>query len=111
MTLILVDKNLICIDCQIKFIFTKGEQEFFLQKGFNPPSRCPKCRKTRKKDRRKRRRALIRTINAAESVHVEVAIGSSIADALSQESTSMGLVPAEEQKPLQKPKKEKAPKK
>ncbi len=42
------DKTLICSDCGQEFTFTASEQEFFAQKGFNTPSRCPSCRAARK---------------------------------------------------------------
>ena len=39
------EKILICRDCNQKFLFSEGEQEFFLQKGLkNEPKRCPNCR-------------------------------------------------------------------
>ncbi len=46
------DKTLVCKDCGSEFVFTKGEQEFFKEKGFeNEPVRCPNCRKARKNQR------------------------------------------------------------
>lgn len=42
------DKNLACRDCSKEFVWTKGEQEFFAQKGFGAPVRCPDCRRKRK---------------------------------------------------------------
>ena len=43
------DKEIVCKECGSAFVWTKGEQEFFAQKGLtNIPSRCPVCRK--KKD-------------------------------------------------------------
>jgi CxxC-x17-CxxC domain-containing protein len=42
------DKTLTCSDCGQQFTFTASEQEFFAQKGFNDPSRCPDCRAARK---------------------------------------------------------------
>ena len=44
----MADKTLICKDCGAEFIFTEGEQEFYAQKGFSNPVRCPECRKKRK---------------------------------------------------------------
>ena len=36
---------LICRDCQNKFLFSNGEQDFYREKGFtNKPSRCKPCR-------------------------------------------------------------------
>ena len=49
----LVDKTLVCRDCGQEFIFTTGEQEFYLSRGLqNEPSRCPECRATRRRERR-----------------------------------------------------------
>ena len=42
------DKTLTCSDCGQEFTFTASEQEFFTQKGFSTPSRCPSCRAARK---------------------------------------------------------------
>jgi len=45
------DKMLKCRDCNKDFTWTKGEQEFYQQKGFeNPPSRCPDCRRNKKRE-------------------------------------------------------------
>jgi len=49
----LADKTLVCRDCGQEFIFTTGEQEFYLSHGLqNEPSRCPECRVAHRKDRR-----------------------------------------------------------
>ena len=45
------DKTLACRDCGTEYVFTAGEQEFFAQKGFSEPTRCPACRATRKRER------------------------------------------------------------
>ena len=38
------DKVLVCKDCGDKFIWTKGEQKFFIEKGLeNMPKRCKIC--------------------------------------------------------------------
>jgi CxxC-x17-CxxC domain-containing protein len=43
------DKTLTCRDCNSEFVFTIGEQEFYVEKGFtNEPSRCPDCRRQNK---------------------------------------------------------------
>lgn len=40
----LEDKTLVCKDCGNKFIWTAGEQKFFLDKGLqNIPKRCKIC--------------------------------------------------------------------
>ena len=46
------DKTLICRDCNGPFVFTAGEQGFYLEKGLlNQPQRCPACRANRRRDR------------------------------------------------------------
>lgn len=45
------DKELKCIetDCQLMFVFSVGEQQFFKEKGLKfTPTRCPDCRKKRR---------------------------------------------------------------
>ncbi|MDE2022426.1 MAG: zinc-ribbon domain containing protein [Patescibacteria group bacterium] len=41
------DKIITCTEqgCGQQFTFTKGEQDFYTQKGFPEPKRCPDCRK------------------------------------------------------------------
>lgn len=46
------DQTLVCEECGSEFTFTAGEQEFFAQKGFTPPKRCPACRQAKKSERR-----------------------------------------------------------
>ena len=46
------DATLPCQDCDSDFTFTAGEQEFFSEKGFNNPTRCPDCRAVKKAARR-----------------------------------------------------------
>jgi len=46
------DKTLTCRDCSSPFVFTAGEQGFYLEKGLlNEPQRCPACRATRRRER------------------------------------------------------------
>lgn len=49
------DQSLVCRDCGNQFVWTAGEQEFYQQKGFSTPYRCPDCRAKRKEDRRAQR--------------------------------------------------------
>jgi len=42
------DKNLACADCGQEFVFTASEQDFYGQRGFTEPRRCPSCRASRK---------------------------------------------------------------
>jgi CxxC-x17-CxxC domain-containing protein len=46
------DKTLICRDCSSPFVFTAGEQGFYLEKGLlNEPQRCGACRANRRRER------------------------------------------------------------
>ena len=46
------DKSLTCRDCGGSFVFTAGEQGFYLEKGLlNEPQRCNSCRMVRRRDR------------------------------------------------------------
>jgi CxxC-x17-CxxC domain-containing protein len=47
----MADKDLTCGDCGETFVFTERDQEFFAQKGFQEPKRCPACRRARKGQR------------------------------------------------------------
>lgn len=49
------DKTLVCRDCGKEFTFTAGEQEFYTEKGFSEPVRCPECRAQRKAERNQNR--------------------------------------------------------
>jgi CxxC-x17-CxxC domain-containing protein len=45
------DRTLTCRDCNKEFVFTTGEQDFYTQRGFSEPQRCPECRAARKTQR------------------------------------------------------------
>lgn len=50
----MADRTLLCKDCGNEFIFSEGEQKFFLDKGVtDDPIRCPECRKIKKEQRNK----------------------------------------------------------
>lgn len=49
------DQSLVCRDCGNQFVWTGGEQDFYKQKGFSAPLRCPDCREKRKNERRSNR--------------------------------------------------------
>jgi CxxC-x17-CxxC domain-containing protein len=49
------NKTLTCADCGNQFEFSEEEQNFFAEKGFADPKRCPDCRSA-KKDQRKEKR-------------------------------------------------------
>jgi CxxC-x17-CxxC domain-containing protein len=44
----MADKTLTCRDCGTGFTFTEGEQDFYAQKGYSDPTRCPDCRAAKK---------------------------------------------------------------
>src|SRR2546422_11514226 len=44
----MADKTLTCRDCGTNFTFTEGEQDFYGQKGYSEPMRCPDCRAAKK---------------------------------------------------------------
>ncbi|MFC1967072.1 zinc-ribbon domain containing protein [Chloroflexota bacterium] len=41
------DITIICRHCGGEFVFTKAEQEFYKERDFNEPRRCPECRAAR----------------------------------------------------------------
>ena len=43
------DKVLVCRQCGKEFTFASSEQEYYIQKGWSQPSRCPQCRSARRK--------------------------------------------------------------
>ncbi len=45
---IINDLKINCLSCQSEFIFTIREQEFYAERGFAQPKRCPACRKQRR---------------------------------------------------------------
>lgn len=47
----MADKTLTCRDCGTTFTFTEGEQDFYAQKGYSEPARCPDCRAAKKASR------------------------------------------------------------
>ena len=51
---IMADRTLVCNDCQKEYVFTEREQEFYAEKGFEEPKRCPDCRKARKQQKNQR---------------------------------------------------------
>lgn len=93
----LVDRKLNCTACNQPYIFTKGEQEFFLKRGFPEPKRCPECRRKAKRERRKNRRHLLLALKAAEAVNVEtVAAGNAEAVPVKEEEKKRDTVEVEE---------------
>ena len=47
----MADKTITCRDCGTNFTFTEGEQDFYSQKGYSEPVRCPDCRAAKKASR------------------------------------------------------------
>jgi CxxC-x17-CxxC domain-containing protein len=46
------DKTIGCRDCGKDFVFTAGEQGYYVERGLmNDPQRCPSCRATRRAER------------------------------------------------------------
>jgi len=44
----LEDQELQCVECGVSFIFSAEDQEFYQQKRYSSPKRCPVCRANRK---------------------------------------------------------------
>lgn len=44
----MADRTLTCRDCGATYTFTEGEQDFYAQKGYSEPTRCPDCRAAKK---------------------------------------------------------------
>lgn len=42
------NQELQCIECGVIFVFSAEDQEFYAQKGYSGPKRCPQCRAKRK---------------------------------------------------------------
>ena len=42
------DKILSCVDCSQEFVFAATDQQFYAEKEFSEPRRCPSCRAARK---------------------------------------------------------------
>ena len=42
------DRVLTCADCRQEFAFTASEQQFYADRQFSEPRRCPSCRAIRK---------------------------------------------------------------
>jgi CxxC-x17-CxxC domain-containing protein len=67
----LEDKEIDCIDCGTKFLWSIGEQVFFRDKNLtNPPKRCKRC----KKAKNERINAVLSAQKVGMKQRVEVAI-------------------------------------
>lgn len=45
------DRTMTCADCGQEFTFSASEQQFYADRGFSDPRRCPNCRAQRKQQR------------------------------------------------------------
>jgi CxxC-x17-CxxC domain-containing protein len=45
------DKTLTCVDCGVDFTFTANDQQFYADRQFSEPRRCPPCRAAKKASR------------------------------------------------------------
>ena len=45
------DQYLGCADCGAEFVFSANDQEFYAEKNYSAPKRCPDCRAARKRQR------------------------------------------------------------
>lgn len=43
------DKIIQCIQCNRNFVFSAEQRKQFMARGFDPPTRCPECRKRKAK--------------------------------------------------------------
>jgi CxxC-x17-CxxC domain-containing protein len=62
----LEDRNLACRDCGKEFVFTGGEQAFYMERGLlNDPQRCPICRAAKRKLRGEDQRQMTTVVCAS----------------------------------------------
>ena len=47
----MTDRAITCVDCGADFEFTASEQQFYADRQFSEPRRCPSCRAVRKLSR------------------------------------------------------------
>lgn len=41
----------VCVDCELEYTIDVREAEFYHNKGFDLPKRCPECRKIRRQNK------------------------------------------------------------
>ena len=64
-----IDRSIRCMDCTEDFVWTAGEQRFFLDKNLqNPPKRCKEC----KKAKNRRIEAVVKGRTTGQREHIEV---------------------------------------
>jgi CxxC-x17-CxxC domain-containing protein len=82
------EKDIICIDCGERFVWTIGEQVFFRDKGLkNPPKRCRHCKRA-KNDR-------IASVAAAHAAGVKQRIEVAVYCARCKEFTTVPFYPSQ----------------
>lgn len=65
------DQEILCVDCNLNFIWSAGEQAFFRDKGLkNAPKRCKDC----KKAKNERLAAILAAQNSGIKQRIEVAV-------------------------------------
>lgn len=57
------DKTITCIGllnkpCGVEFVWTKDEQKFYADKGFQPPKRCKACAQLKRQEVKEREAAI-----------------------------------------------------
>ena len=45
------DQRIRCVECGREFVWTDGEQQYYKERGLNPPKRCKDCRSQRAQTR------------------------------------------------------------
>lgn len=82
------DREIVCGDCSVKFVWTAGEQAFFRDKHLlNPPKRCKECKQA-KNER-------LASIAAAQASGVRQRIEVSVSCARCGESTTVPFYPSQ----------------
>jgi len=64
----LKDRELGCKECNQVFIFTVGEQKFYLAQAYDEPKRCKACRTKKKRERQKNRKRFKKSMDKAKTV-------------------------------------------
>lgn len=65
------DQEILCVDCDVHFIWSAGEQAFFRDKGLkNAPKRCKDC----KKAKNERLSAILAAQNSGIKQRIEVVV-------------------------------------
>ena len=82
------DREIVCGDCSITFVWTAGEQAFFRDKNLlNPPKRCKECKQA-KNER-------LAAIAAAQASGVRQRIEVSVSCARCGEATTVPFYPSQ----------------